>query len=272
MQREVITYSPIPPISPPRINLIREMIRLRRPPHTNCLFCNSQHHTIDVCNCNELRIFLNYNYNLKYNFIISLINNYTTLNVILDDFKDIVGNWTESQVRSYCSKVIRLSSRHLISTDDCKLLIVDHFRLSAERILNNPYRTNDVIERHLGIIYDDNVLLFNTYQVPLMIQPLPIGPIPTPTSHIRFIQNPHSALCYKECPVCYDNITPTQQITFNCSHIMCGPCVGQLVKHSPTNDIICPLCRTCISIMKYNTIECLYNITTTHDANTHQNI
>lgn len=254
-----ITPPPSPGQSRPRINIIRNIIRTARQPQS-CLFCNSNRHTIAVCNCDGLRIFIDYTDNLKYSFIMTLINGHDTLNNILNEFANIINNWSENQIRTYCSKVMKVSSMHVISTDNCKLLIVGDFKLCAERILNNPDRTNATIERHLRLIPDDNIILFNMYRTneDNIIQQ-PIGQIPTSTSHIRFVKTPHTEQCCKECPVCYDNVEISQQITFNCDHIMCGQCVGQLVKYSSNNDVICPLCRSCINTMNYNATECLYN-------------
>lgn len=256
---EFLTPPTSPQRSPPRINIIRDIIRTSRQTQ-HCLFCNSIQHTIDVCNCDELIVFLNYNNNLKYGFILSLLDGNTTLNNVIDEFNSIVENWTESQIRAYCSKLMRLSSRNHLSIDDCKILIVDEFALYAQNTLNNLHITNDLIERQLGLIPNDNIILFNMYQENEIIQPLPIEETPTTTPHIIYVQNPHIETISKDCPVCYECIEPKEQITFNCSHMMCGGCVGQMVTYSSNNNLNCPLCRTLISTINYISKECLTKI------------
>jgi hypothetical protein len=55
------------------------------------------------------------------------------------------------------------------------------------------------------------------------------------------------------CPICFDNISSNNAITFNCSHQACNHCVARLFTNITSSRVpLCPLCRQVIHELQCN--------------------
>ena len=63
----------------------------------------------------------------------------------------------------------------------------------------------------------------------------------------------------QECPICYDEIAPSEQMKTNCQHIYCAPCVNQFLYQETSKQrqqkqqqikVCCPMCRTEITSLE----------------------
>jgi hypothetical protein len=67
----------------------------------------------------------------------------------------------------------------------------------------------------------------------------------------------------QECPICYDEIASSEQITTNCQHVYCRPCIDEFLYQETSkplqhqqqyqekqHKICCPMCRTEITSLE----------------------
>jgi len=62
----------------------------------------------------------------------------------------------------------------------------------------------------------------------------------------------------ESCPICYDDIPPSQKIQFKCGHMLCNKCTHQHVDASAPNLPLCVLCRAEIREI-YTTDKTIYS-------------
>lgn len=62
----------------------------------------------------------------------------------------------------------------------------------------------------------------------------------------------------ESCPICYDDIPPSQKIQFKCGHILCNKCTHIHVETSAPNVPLCVLCRSEIREI-YTTDKTIYS-------------
>ena len=74
---------------------------------------------------------------------------------------------------------------------------------------------------------------------------------------IEFLYNETTttATTTQECPICYDEIAPSEQMKTNCQHIYCAPCVNQFLYQETSRQrqqikVCCPMCRTEITSLE----------------------
>jgi len=63
----------------------------------------------------------------------------------------------------------------------------------------------------------------------------------------------------QECPICYDEIASSEQITTNCQHVYCRPCIDEFLYQETSkprqqqqqhHKVYCPMCRTEITSLE----------------------
>jgi hypothetical protein len=213
----------------------------------SCSFCKNPNHTINRCSSQEiLRLWFEmYNTFLHLRNDPRCINDYMLSRIMAPI---INAHYTVPQLKVVCHrKIVSFNSNGGLKSDYIHRIIQECFE---EYELTHPYewtidRTPDYTLFH---IQPTNLTAhFEAHAGSKKFNIIS-------TLEVDSIDSEDATF---ECGICYDNVSTSVGVSYNCGHQFCAPCVKQVLRHMPNTRERpnCAFCREPISHLNAKNIK-----------------